>query len=443
MPAAVISISGTKFESGLHPKAAKQVRHAIADAETWANLELKSLAALAKTGDVLAAQEKSAELLSDARLRLAAAVGAARKRPILRRPKLEKLYEIATVDLEAKITEIVRVSVRKKGSGGYRPVCTFGMKGRTAQEAVKRVLAPYFVPKPFQFTMKGVPAAIEGVRQAIAGGFVHAARLDIKNFYASFNGDKLAHELPLPKGVVEYVVTGRHMNCVTAMQGDHPAISIPHIIGARQGLPQGSICSPIVAARALSRLPTLLVDTRLVNYADDFLLLAKDAATLDKGMAQIVADVKALPDGIFDLVAKSTGHMSTGMDFLGHRLQADGEQLRLNVSAASAEKFYHTLAALDIEMSHAYGVAGGIGDLGSSKAAITTEKAIALLCELREYARSWIAAFKLCEDIDDYAAPIEQSLAGHLEALQLGHKDLDHAIAQKGVRRHFYEYHIE
>jgi hypothetical protein len=92
---------------------------------------------------------------------------------------------------------------------------------RTAGNAVIRVLSQYFAPRPFQYTQTGVHAAIREAKKAIQAGHVHIARLDIKDFYLNFSVEALINELPLPKEVVEHVVSGRHLAVVMDKGNGH------------------------------------------------------------------------------------------------------------------------------------------------------------------------------------------------------------------------------
>src|SRR3954454_160266 len=101
--------------------------------------------------------------------------------------------------------------------GGVRVTHDFGLQHRTAQAMVLRVMECHLVPRPFQYTFRGVDKAIAQTKRQLSKGFVHFATLDIEKYFGSFDPPKRASVLPLPLEWVEHVVIGRHLAVVTAM----------------------------------------------------------------------------------------------------------------------------------------------------------------------------------------------------------------------------------
>src|SRR6266567_7797093 len=133
-----------------------------------------------------------------------------------RRPKKSQLKSIAeNLNAYQGTREGVRLILIRKGPGKFRPTLDFGIENRALQYLVRSVLYAIADLHPRQFaTRGGPPAAIAQVAKAIRAGNVHAREIDIKDFYSSFDGNKLVDLIPLPKKVIERVLLSRHLNIV-------------------------------------------------------------------------------------------------------------------------------------------------------------------------------------------------------------------------------------
>ena len=233
-----------------------------------------------------------------------------------------------SLDLSKPLKEPVQVWLKNK-TNGYRIIHNHGLKHRTAQDLVKRVMDVVFVPRPFQFTHLGIHAAIKQTKALINAGYVHAAHLDIKNFYGSFEPEKLLPELPLPKEVVEHAVVGRHMEVVWDQEHMKGKSLSPHHIlqkEARLGIPQGSACSSIIGAYCTSRLPWItMADVAMLNYADDYLLLAKSSNARAKAIDELTEAVGSSPRRDIQTRTEGEGLGLARVLFLGSRT-ADRER---------------------------------------------------------------------------------------------------------------------
>jgi len=269
------------------------------------------------------------------------------------------LAKVETLDFTQPLPEAVPVRPHPKKSGGHRMIHDHGPMHRTAQDAINRVLGEYLKPRWFQFTRKGAHAAIHHARSLIAAGFVHLARLDIKDFYANFSADALIEGLPLPKDVAAHAVIGRHMKvCIdegsktrAQLNGQYASLAQSLLPLARQGIPTGSSTSTIVSMMAISRLAwSPIEDVAIINYADDFLVLATDHARLVDGVGALIASVAKLPGGHFTLLPKEQGPAAKGLRFLGHRFYVKDDMLRVAPSDASLEKMHADLNRIELQL---------------------------------------------------------------------------------------------
>ena len=202
--------------------------------------------------------------------RIAASRLAAKKMPWYRRPKETELKGIAKILNAFQGTrEEVTLGLIRKDANTFRPTLDFGHKHRAHQYLVLPVLYAIAELHPRQFaTRGGVPAAIAQVANAMRAGYIHANEIDIKDFYASFDGSKLVELVPIQKRVIERVLLAEHLNIVpsaphhTTVSWFGPADTYQgevtplekYLADARRGIPQGSAASPILAEMLLAPL---------------------------------------------------------------------------------------------------------------------------------------------------------------------------------------------
>lgn len=337
---------------------------------------------------------------------LAAAVIANTKLRPEKRKHLEHCLGLpGKLDLSKPLPEIVRVFPKPKKSAGlhgqvaYRALHDYGLLHRTAQALVMRVLGLYFIPRNFQYTHLGVQTAIARVKEFISAGYVFSTRLDIEDFYMNFSADALITKLPLPKEVVEYAVCGRFMKVMLDQGknwGSYSPYFSPHaceclLLQARQGIPQGSASSPIIGMMFVSRLVWFpMLDVVLLNYADDFLLLAKSPDALKKSIKKLTSAVSKLPGGHFKLRLEANGSAKSGVDFLGHTLKIVNGKVNTKPTEANLNYAYSKLDALE---EHFGKLVFPYGQSGKS-----TKKAIKCVAEQYAFVKGWIAAFGECDD---------------------------------------------
>jgi hypothetical protein len=285
--------------------------------------------------------------------RLAATELASRTmKPHRRLPKTLVPSIASRLDAWTGTTEEVRVNLIPKGSDpdDRRIIMDFGPKSRALQYLVKDLLKTLADLHPHQFGTGngGLHAAIKQVAQAMQDGYVWAVEIDIENCFLSFDADEVAGHLPLPKEVTERVLLSRHLKLVPGnlldllggvSGGVHEDVpyGVPHtphfgpagglgILGAkvlaeaRQGIPQGSAASPLVAEMLLSlslkQLPNM---GRVFGYVDNFLIMAKSEADAVSMAKALGCALEAHPAG--PLRPKLKGYFCAGqpIDFLGHR----------------------------------------------------------------------------------------------------------------------------
>lgn len=335
--------------------------------------------------------------LASARVKLACAIEAAGKRPLRNRPRLESLLAIPTkLSLDTPLAEIDRVRVRIKKDGQFRYIHDFGPLHRTAKQMVYRVLAEKFVAKDFQYTLSGIQTPIKLAKAELSDGKTFFATLDIRDHFGSFSTKKLAHLLPIPKEWVDYVVGGRH--AVVKLENIDPSISVSPaklLLQAQRGLPTGSICSPIVAASSIGALTWQPSSERtLINFADNFLLLATSLSEMSKAKHELIDAVRKLPGGKFSPRVVDEGSAGESFDYLGHSLKMVAGNIEIGPNLSNQEAIH----AEGERMGNRVAKAMSCGD---------TSLAISHVKDYCTLANGWLAAFSECDEIEEYRAMLE------------------------------------
>jgi hypothetical protein len=334
-------------------------------------------------------------------------IAAAKRLPLKQRLSVYEYRLMASqLDLTKPIVEDVFLRVKSKPSGGFRRYCEFGILHRTAQNIVADMLRPQFSPAEFQYDApgRGVSSAVKAARTLINGGHTYGRHLDIKSFF-----DKISHSfiegpaLKLEHGIKSAVLTGKHLSLVKAYPGnvDHLSVYTSEIASA--GIPQGSATSPLVASILLSKLDlsNLPKGTTVLNYADDFLLMANEEHKLEAGSDALQAALTALSAGDLLLVEKSTQTSPGSFIYLGHRFEIlpTGEvsvtvsNSSLNAFNTSVSQKAETLKAEAKQLVKLTGI-----ELSSPIHHAELER---MASRLAVWIKSWLAAFSEADNIGD------------------------------------------
>jgi hypothetical protein len=407
----VADVLGTEFKHSLSPTDLAQAPKDIEAALKATKGMRRKIASDLKQGS--STSPAIAEFLASDHARLASAFEAAKRKRRRNRPTLNKVLQVAgELKLDKPLPEIDRVTVKLKKNGDLRFLHDFGPLRRAAQEMVRQVMQQLYVPQPWQYTMRGLPPAIAAAKAELLAGKVYWATLDIKNHYGSFSTKKLANLLPIGKLWVEYVVGGRHavVEVVTVPLGCIIPISTL-LLQALPGLPLGSICSPIIAAHSISRLQwTHNPDWTLLNYADNFLLLASSPQALEKGIDELTSAVGKLPGGNFSLVQQHEGKATDGLEFLGHVLSLTDWKVRV-APGISIE------AILQQGMKMGEEVALAVNENNEAKA-------LGHVLAYCEKVKGWLAAFAMCDNHQELRLFFEHSIAMNALPLKINVKEL-------------------
>ena len=267
----------------------------------------------------------------------------------------EALMDIAgNLDVWTPTNEKARITLQAKEKKPDEPraVIAFGIRQKACQYLVGLALEPSAKRsiRPNQFSQEGgTKNAIETTLQLLHKGYTNFVEIDIASCYSSYCEEVLADLLNIPLNVNDNVVVGRRMLFTLSYigfslgNGDELLDSdlFREVIAEVQhGIPQGSALSPLVSDMLLSRIDIDLPDeARLVIYADNFLILAKD-----EGVARAVADnlrraISSHPAGPLTPRTEQSGKAKDGFDFLGYHLYARGSGFAVRPSDYNRNKF--------------------------------------------------------------------------------------------------------
>jgi RNA-directed DNA polymerase len=184
-----------------------------------------------------------------------------------------------------------RVMIPKPG-GGERPLGIPTIRDRVAQTAAKLVLEPIFEAdlsdSAFGYREgRSAQDAVKKVHQALCDGYTDVVDADLSKYFDTIPHDQLMQSvarrvsdrkmLTLIKAWLKTPVEETDERGNRRMTGGK---------GSRMGTPQGGVISPLLANIYMNRFLRVFVErgkdrefaARLVNYADDFVILSRGRA---------------------------------------------------------------------------------------------------------------------------------------------------------------------
>lgn len=270
---------------------------------------------------------------------------------------LEKLAK--TISLVEKMDDPVIVTAVKKSNGEPRAIFKFGLRHRVAQRMVVVMLKACFTPVSWQFNTGGKSRhdLVQAIRGAYQKGYVCGRHLDIRKFYRSFSHEGLNPYLPLPKKVIEFVATGRHMNYqihgeCTGQQSYIGSFLKDEIEYDRTaGILPGSALSSALGDYVISKLDIKAgVAFFVANYVDDFLVLTQSVKALDDAEKALHEALASVPAGHFKLGEKHDDVASPSFGFVSYTFIPTADGLFVGVSPKQEHKITN-FAAENIEFA--------------------------------------------------------------------------------------------
>ena len=180
-----------------------------------------------------------------------------------------------------------RVMIPKPG-GGERPLGIPTIRDRVAQTAAKLVLEPIFEADLSSSAFGYRPGrsaqdAVAKVHQALCDGYTDVVDADLSKYFDTISHDQLM------KSVARRVSDGKMLRLIKAWlktpveeTDERGNRRMTGGKGSRMGTPQGGVISPLLANIYINRFLRVFVErgkdrefaARLINYADDFVILS-------------------------------------------------------------------------------------------------------------------------------------------------------------------------
>jgi group II intron reverse transcriptase/maturase len=217
---------------------------------------------------------------------------------------------------------------------GQRPLGIPAVRDRVAQEVVRLLLSPLF-ERLFHDDSYGFRPdrnchmAVRQVLELHQQGHTHVLDADIKGFF-----DNLPHQV-IMAGVAAEVADGNILDLVERFLKAgvmEEGVFQPTTVGT----PQGGVISPLLANIALNSLDWRLHDAgyRFVRYADDFVVLCRNAAQVQEAHDLVQRHLTSLGLTLSAEKTKAT-QFRDGFAFLGFAISAWSVVMR----PKSVEKF--------------------------------------------------------------------------------------------------------
>ena len=283
------------------------------------------------------------KLLKSADARLVAAADSNIKMKRRMRTPAHQLEPMAA-DIHAwrPIADAVTAHAVDKAGWDFRVVMAFPHKWRATQLLCRRAVEGSISLDPRQHAYRngGRDEAVRRVLRELSAGKKWCAQLDVKEFFRNIDRRRLYQIIPLPREVIDNVV-GPPGNILPGRIGN--AIGpISLVTVSREGISQGSSLSPLIAEAVVT---TVLGDLRsavsVINYGDNFMLVARTKAELKMAKSALTGAFRRSPHGPFRLTDKSgLRRVCDGFEFLGYYFRVKRGCIHCRPSDEAETKFF-------------------------------------------------------------------------------------------------------
>jgi RNA-directed DNA polymerase len=227
-----------------------------------------------------------------------------------------------------------------KGPGQTRPLGIPSVKDRIVQTALKMAIEPIFETAfregSYGFRPgRGAKDALREVDRLLKEGYTHVVDADLKAYFDSIPHDRLMAR------VAEKVSDGRVLDLIAGYLRQDVMKGMERWTPTA-GTPQGAVISPLLANLYLHPLDLLMEEGgfKMVRYADDFVILCREAEQAEEALRRVTAWTTANgltlhPDKTRMGDAREPGQ---GFEFLGYRFEGGRRYVRKKSLKAFKEK---------------------------------------------------------------------------------------------------------
>lgn len=243
----------------------------------------------------------------------------------------------------------LRAAAIPKSNGKYRPLQIATIQDRIVQKAIELLIRKklndkynlFNNPVSYAFirtedvvgydsedpqTFKGVRGALEKIRSYEKSGYDWSLKADIIDFFPNINVDRLLNDLIYPTLAPDASLNSLIKRAFTQEVKIEEATR--KILTAEQldkflnnnGLPQGSILSPLFSNVYLSNFDTVLSESGLlvIRYVDDFIIMTKTKKQAEAAYEQAKTELDLLGLKIHEMGhAKTSIQKNNDITFLG------------------------------------------------------------------------------------------------------------------------------
>jgi RNA-directed DNA polymerase len=227
-----------------------------------------------------------------------------------------------------------------KGPGQTRPLGIPSVKDRIVQTALKMAIEPIFETAfregSYGFRPgRGCKDALREVDRLLKEGYTHVVDADLKAYFDSIPHDRLMAR------VAEKVSDGRVLDLIEGYLRQDVMKGMERW-SPTAGTPQGAVISPLLANIYLHPLDLIMEQGgyKMVRYADDFVILCREAEEAEEALRRVTAWTTANgltlhPDKTRMGDARQPGQ---GFEFLGYRFEGGRRYVRKKSLKAFKEK---------------------------------------------------------------------------------------------------------
>jgi RNA-directed DNA polymerase len=227
-----------------------------------------------------------------------------------------------------------------KGPGQTRPLGIPSVKDRVVQTALKMAIEPIFETAfregSYGFRPgRGCKDALREVDRLLKEGYTHVVDADLKAYFDSIPHDRLMAR------VAEKVSDGRVLDLIESYLRQDVMKGMERW-SPTAGTPQGAVISPLLANIYLHPLDLIMEQGgfKMVRYADDFVILCREAEEAEEALRRVTAWTTANgltlhPDKTRMGDARQPGQ---GFEFLGYRFEGGRRYVRKKSLKAFKEK---------------------------------------------------------------------------------------------------------